>query len=188
MDTKRLMNWSMNKIEKKTDRYCNIIKKIRKYANMITDYCYSNSDARYMSLAIEEASKSPISFQLGCIAVVSGKIVARGCNNYRTYSKDGMIGNTCSCHAEVDVLRKCLKKNITKKINIYIVRISNAGELMCSAPCIDCFLKMKEFNIRSIIYVDHSGNTVKRNFDDFHTSHRSSGNKAIHAKRVKMCK
>ena len=68
--------------------------------------CYSNSDARYISLAVQEATKSPISFQLGCIAVVSGKIVARGCNNYRTYSKDGMIGSSCSCHAEIDVLRK----------------------------------------------------------------------------------
>ena len=147
---------------------------------------YSNTDARYMSLAIEEAMKSKISFQLGCIAVGSGKIVARGCNNYRTYSKDGMIGKSCSCHAEIDVLRKCLKKNITKKINIYIGRVSNTGEMVCSSPCIDCFLKMKDFNIRSIIYVDHHGNMMKRNFDDFHTSHTTSGHRAIKAKRVKF--
>ena len=149
--------------------------------------CYSNSDARYISLAVQEATKSPISFQLGCIAVVSGKIVARGCNNYRTYSKDGMIGSSCSCHAEIDVLRKCLKQKITKKINMYVVRISHTGEMMCSTPCIDCFIKMKGFNIRSIIYIDNYGNIVKRNFDDFHTSHRSSGYKAIKAKRVKCC-
>ena len=149
------------------------------------DESYSKSDARYMSLAIEEASKSPISFQLGCIAVASGKIVARGCNHYRTYSKDGMIGQSCSCHAEIDVLRKCLKQNITKKMNMYIVRVSSTGEMMCSTPCIDCFLKMKDFNIKSIIYVNHEGNMVKRNFDDFNTSHRTSGQKAIKAKRVK---
>ena len=147
--------------------------------------CFSNTDARYLSLAIEEASKSLISFQIGCIAVVSGKIVARGCNNYRTYSKDGMIGKSSSCHAEIDVLRKCLKKNITKKINLYIGRVSNTDELVCSSPCIDCFLKMKEFNIRSITYVDHCGNIIKRNFDDFHTSHTTSGRRAIKAKRVK---
>ena len=67
----------------------------------------SNTDYRYMSLAMEEAKKSQISYQVGCIAVVSGKIVARGCNTYRTYSKDGMIGRACSCHAEINVLRKC---------------------------------------------------------------------------------
>jgi len=71
---------------------------------------------------------------------------------------------------------------------MYIVRTSTTGEMLCSSPCIDCFLKMKEFNMRSIIYVDHDGNTVKRNFDDFHTSHRSSGNKAIRSKRVNLCK
>ena len=151
----------------------------------MSNYCFSNTDARHMSLAMEEATKSPISFQLGCVAVVSGKIVARGCNNYRTYSKDGMIGQSCSCHAEIDVLRKCLKQNITKKINMYIARLSGGGEMLCSSPCIDCFLKMKEFNIRSIIYIDHDGNIVKRSFDNFHTSHISSGHKAIKAKRVK---
>lgn len=150
---------------------------------MSTDY--SNADGRYMSLAIDEANKSPISFQIGCIAVVSGKIVARGCNHYRTYSKDGMIGKSCSCHAEIDVLRKCLKKNITKKINLYIVRISSLGEVMCSAPCIDCFFKMKEFNIKSLVYIGHDGDIIKRNFEDFHTTHQSSGSKAISAKRVK---
>ena len=31
-----------------------------------------------MSLAMEEAKKSQINYQVGCIAVVSGKIVARG--------------------------------------------------------------------------------------------------------------
>jgi tRNA(Arg) A34 adenosine deaminase TadA len=145
----------------------------------------SNSDSRYMSLAIEEAQKSHISYQLGCIAVVSGKIVARGCNTYRTYSKDGMIGRACSCHAEIDVLRKCLKQNITKKINIYIARSSNTEELLCSTPCIDCFLKMKHFNIRSIIYVNHDGDITKRSVDDFTTKHTTSGHRAIKSKRVK---
>ena len=145
----------------------------------------SNADSRYMELAMEEATKSPISYQLGCIAVVSGKIAARGFNHYRTYSKDGMIGDSCSCHAEIDVLRKCLKQNITKKINLYVARVSHSGQLVCSAPCIECFLKMKDFNIRSIIYADHQGNIIKRTVDDFHTSQRTSGQRAIKSKRVK---
>ena len=77
------------------------------------------------------------------------------------------------------------KKNITKKINLYIVRISSVGEVMCSAPCIDCFFKMKEFNIKSLVYIGHDGDIIKRNFEDFHTTHQSSGSKAISAKRVK---
>jgi len=145
----------------------------------------SNTDNRYASLAIEEARKSPLNSRMGCLAVVSGKIVARGYNNYRTFSKDGMIGKTCSCHAEVDVLRKCLKKNITKKINLYVMRVSSIGEMVCSAPCIDCFLAMKEFNIRCIVYIGHDGQITKRNFDSFRTSHICSGSRAISEKRVK---
>lgn len=147
----------------------------------------TNPDFRYMSLAIEEAQKSHINYQVGCIAVVSGKIIARGCNTYRTYSKDGMIGHSCTCHAEIDVLRKCLKQNITKKINMYVGRSSSTRELLCSAPCIDCFLKMKEFNIRSIVYVNHDGELTKRSIDDFTTQHITSGQRAINAKRVKKC-
>lgn len=147
----------------------------------------SNPDFRYMSLAIEEAQKSHINYQVGCLAVASGKIVARGCNTYRTYSKDGMIGLSCSCHAEIDVLRKCLKQNITKKINMYVARSSSTEELLCSAPCIDCFLKMKEFNIRSIVYVNHDGEITKRSIEDFTTHHTTSGQRAIKAKRVKKC-
>ena len=37
-------------------------------------------------MAREEAIKSPAIYKHGCIAVVSGKIIARGYNNYRTYS------------------------------------------------------------------------------------------------------
>ena len=52
------------------------------------------------------SKKSPVLMQHGCIAVVGGKIMATGFNNYRTTSNDGFIGNTCTCHAEVDTLRK----------------------------------------------------------------------------------
>lgn len=145
----------------------------------------SNSDSKYISVAINEARHSELSYRLGCAAVVSGKIVAKGCNNYRTYSKDGLIGGVCSCHAEIDVLRKCLKQNITKKITLYIMRLSSTDELLCSAPCIDCFLKMQEFNIKSIVYVNHEGEITKKNFSDFNTSHRTSGYRAIKNKRVK---
>ena len=48
---------------------------------------YSNNDDRFLSIAINEAGKSDLRARLGCIAVVSGKIIARGYNHYRTYSK-----------------------------------------------------------------------------------------------------
>lgn len=66
----------------------------------------TNTDERYLSIAANISKKSPVLMQHGCIAVTSGKIMATGFNNYRCISNDGFIKNTCTCHAEVDVLRK----------------------------------------------------------------------------------
>ena len=65
----------------------------------------SVSDANYLSHAAHEASKSNLQSQHGCVAVVSGKILARGHNSLRTQSNDGFIENSCSCHAEMATLR-----------------------------------------------------------------------------------
>ena len=82
---------------------------------MTYSHC-SNSDIRYVELAATEAYKSTVNYRHGCIAVSSGKVIARGHNHDRTISRDGLISNNvCSCHAEIDVLRKCLRMNRTKK-------------------------------------------------------------------------
>jgi len=145
----------------------------------------TQNDERFVSVAVSEAEKSTLSAKLGCVAVVSGKIIARGFNHYRTFSKDGLIEKTCSCHAEMDVLRKCLKQNKIRKLALYIVRISKMGELVCSTPCINCWEKMRLFHIKTITYINISGAAVKQQFDDFQTTHRSSGYIAIQNKRVK---
>ena len=92
----------------------------------------SNADMRYMNFAIEEAKKSRVPYRHGCIAVSSGKIIARGYNHNRTISRDGLISNrVCSCHAEIDVLRKCLRLNKISKISLYIVRLGTNNNIMC---------------------------------------------------------
>ena len=67
-------------------------------------------EQKFLSLALEEAKKSNLLMRHGCIAVISGKIASRGFNNYRTHSKDNFLVNTCSCHAEIDTLRKLYNK------------------------------------------------------------------------------
>lgn len=147
---------------------------------------YSNKDSRYMHLAGCEAGKSELTYKHGCIAVVSGKIVAKGYNNYRTYSRDGMISNTCSCHAEIDVLRKCRKLGIKKKISLYIARISSENTLTLSKPCVECHTQMKKFDIKRVIYSDLHGTITKREMNNFLTNVNSSGQKAIQQKRVAL--
>lgn len=153
----------------------------------------SNSDEKFASIASIEANKSDLPFKHGCIAVTSGKIVAKGYNHYRTYSKDGLIKNCCSCHAEIDVIRKCLKKGNNKKINLYIVRISDLGELRNSKPCNQCVSIMKNINIKYIIYSTFNGlskcklyNLIKSYLDG--SLHLTGGEKAINNKRVLIVK
>lgn len=76
----------------------------------------TNTDARYLSIAAELAKKSPVLMRHGSVAVIGGKVMATGYNNYRTTSCDGFINNTCTCHAEVDVLRKLYNSSLT---NVY---------------------------------------------------------------------
>ena len=144
----------------------------------------TQNDERFVSVAAHEARKSHVRARLGCVAVSSGKVVAKGFNNYRTYSKDGMINKACSCHAEIDVLRKCLKRNFKKKLSLYIVRVTNEDSLASSAPCLPCTEKMREFNIKSLTYIDDDGTLIKEHFRDYITSYQSSGHMAILKNRV----
>jgi len=146
----------------------------------------SVTDAKYAAIATTEAYKSDLAYRHGCIAVVSGKIVARGYNHYRTISQDGLIGRVGSCHAEIDVLRKCLKKNIKKKISLYVVRLSVRGtEIMQSDPCIDCYAKMQQFGIKNITYSDRNGNLHKTPLSSFTATHKCSGSIAIEDMKLK---
>ncbi len=66
----------------------------------------SRQDELFIAMAALEAAKSEVLMKHGCVAVVNGKILARGHNDIkRTTSKDNFIKNTCSCHAEIACLR-----------------------------------------------------------------------------------
>ena len=136
---------------------------------------YTSTDMKHMQLAVEEAYKSNVLYKHGCVAVVSGKVVARGYNKYRTYSKDGLIPETCSCHAEIDVLRKCRKQNITKKFSLYVVRLSSSNHICNSFPCKQCYETMKEFPIKNIVYSAGDGVFVKESMKDFESDYQTSG-------------
>lgn len=66
----------------------------------------SVKDCKFVSMAAEEASKSPCGTRVGCVCVLNGRPIAKGHNNYRTYSKDGIIRDSFTCHAECDVIHK----------------------------------------------------------------------------------
>ena len=96
-------------------------------------------------------------FRHGCIATYGGKIIATGYNTSK-YDK-----NTCTCHAEVNVLNAlynnyCRKQKrekilkILKKTTLYISRLTQGGFSDDSAPCVDCLQVIKTYNIKKIIF------------------------------------
>ena len=84
----------------------------------------SNKDEKFAQMAMNEARKSMLLSQHGCVAVYNGQVIARGHNTYQCTSKDGFLDNCCTCHAEINVLRqlysqygRCTTKAQQKKIN-----------------------------------------------------------------------
>ncbi len=144
-------------------------------------YCSSN-DERLAEFAVREARLSEMPMKHGCIAVSGGKVIARGRNNYRTYSKDKLIDG-CSCHAEIDVLRKCIRQGFKNKINMYVVRISEDGKYKNSKPCNRCLNTLKNYNIRMLIYSTDTG-LEKCRLIHFTNSFKSSGEKALLNNRI----
>ena len=132
----------------------------------------SNKDHRFASIALEEASKSTLLMQHGCIAVLNGKVLAKGYNNIRCHSKDGLLNyrKCCSAHAEIHVLHKLciteLSPKVVQKLVLYIVRRSRSGDMAESAPCFHCTLRMKKLNIKAIVFSNGEGELEKRRIND----------------------
>jgi tRNA(Arg) A34 adenosine deaminase TadA len=142
-------------------------------------------DQRFASIALDEASKSTLLMQHGCIAVLNGKIIAKGFNNIRSHSKDGLLNfrKCCSAHAEISVLHKIcindLPKKIVQKLVLYIVRRSKSGDMAESAPCLHCTMRMKKLNIKAIVFSNSEGELEKRRMNEYDTNKITYGGKRV---------
>jgi len=145
----------------------------------------SLKNQRIYSLCLDEACKSDLLYQHGCIATCGGKILARGYNTNRSrYNQDKYSIKTCTCHAEIAVLiklhqhllKKCKEHKINKifkKTTLYISRV-NENKSYNSAPCIDCLTMIKYYNVKRIIfYLDKIYYIMNPN--DYITHHKSYG-------------
>ena len=142
-------------------------------------------DQRFASIALDEASKSTLLMQHGCIAVLNGKIIAKGFNNIRSHSKDGLLNfrKCCSAHAEICVLLKIcindLPKKIVQKLVLYIVRRSRSGDMAESAPCFHCTMRMKKLNIKAIVFSNSEGELEKRRMNEYTSNKITYGGKRV---------
>ena len=77
---------------------------------------------RFITVAAQIAEKSSMLHQHGCVAVAAGKIIGTGYNDYRNYSRDGIIGHSCSCscHAEIAAIRSVTKNKAKYQSSIKV--------------------------------------------------------------------
>ena len=145
----------------------------------------SRKHENILQLARIEAEKSPCLHKHGCVACINGKIISRGYNSYRTWSNDDFCTHDSSCHAEIHALRDMWLRykqqlspsklnKLFKKVTIYVVRITTSG-FMNSAPCLDCTVKLKELNIKNIIYSNDYGTMTICKTIHYHTDKRTVG-------------
>jgi tRNA(Arg) A34 adenosine deaminase TadA len=144
----------------------------------------SKKKEKIFSRAMEEAEKSQMLFKHGCIATCGGKIIASGFNKHKSLNgNDLFMNNQCSCHAEINVLKKIYIHNymkqrklhkIMKKTTLYICRNSKTLENVNSAPCEKCMKLIKMFKIKRIIFTQ---NSLIYNYktNNYHTQHKTFG-------------
>ena len=69
----------------------------------------SKKDYKFVAAAMEECKNSTMMMKHGCVVADGSKMLATGHNHYRTRFSDKFIRESCSCHAEMDALRKVSK-------------------------------------------------------------------------------
>lgn len=66
-------------------------------------------------------------------------------------------------------------KNIRKNLTVYVVRRSKSGIIGESAPCYDCYNKMKDLGVKMLVYSNEHGEFEKKRFRDYKPKEKSLG-------------
>ena len=70
----------------------------------------SQKDQRFIEIASRHAERSTMISKHGSIITYKGKFIAAGHNtDRRVHSRDGIIQNCVSCHAEINAIRNATK-------------------------------------------------------------------------------
>lgn len=115
----------------------------------------SKMQREYILVCVEQACRSNMRFQHGCVAVHNKRIIATSFNY--DYGNAKMIHGHSSVHAEIGALFKCKEQNIPmEEIELYVVRIHEYKEkvtkLKDSKPCKNCRRMCEKHGISRVYY------------------------------------
>ncbi len=104
---------------------------------------------KYISIAIQEAEKSPMEHKHGAVVVKNRAIIGKGHNTNYPDVKCGMY----SLHAEISAILNCgIHKHILKNSIVCVVRINKQGDLKYSKPCENCTKFIEKYKVRRVYY------------------------------------
>ena len=69
----------------------------------------TSKDYPHINRAMHEGRKSKMMMKHGCVVAEGRKVLSTGYNHYRTQYGDNFINTSCSCHAEMDALRRVIR-------------------------------------------------------------------------------
>ena len=84
----------------------------------------TSKDYPHIERAMHEGRKSKMMMKHGCVVAEGCKVLATGYNHYRTQYGDNFTKPSCSCHAEMDALRRVVRmktKGKTSKLRKKVV-------------------------------------------------------------------
>ncbi len=86
-------------------------------------YDLTNKDYQHALLAAKAAESSTMASKHGCVATCgNGKVLATGTNCIRGSSKEGFLNDQCSCHAEINALRKLYYSHVQSSFQTHRTR------------------------------------------------------------------
>ena len=133
----------------------------------------TNREKRIFNIAKEVASFSDFKGpHIGAVVVVGKTIISTGYNSYKTRplqhryniyrNFDDYENSIAREHAEVAALSPLIGKDIEwDKVNIYVYREHKNGERGCSRPCAACARLIRDLGIKTVYYLNESGDYVK---------------------------
>ena len=89
----------------------------------------SNKDMKFINKAYEVCQYSTMLMRHGCVITCNNKYITSGYNSKRNKFNDNIIPECCSCHAEMDALRKALKMKLKYKVRDSIKSLNYYSKL-----------------------------------------------------------
>lgn len=112
----------------------------------------------YLRALLNIQPPSKIRYRLAACLVKNNRVISVGFNHVKTDPFQQQYATTpfnIYCHAEVNAIKKALRKGKLKKLNnttLYVARVRRDGTVGLARPCAGCMRAIAEFSINRVVW------------------------------------